>query len=623
MHESTMTSLPDSYRFRRSILSLTALFAVLVILAVSGYRCRGEREVVLAYIAVEDRNHVLLVDPYEAEILGKIYAGDGPESVIARPGTSELWVLNRGGYQTTVIETGTGEMRTSSLLDPVFTRDGSRYFLIADAVYEIDAQNGFLISTTDVMIPDPWRAAATPDGRWLYICQRQPSPPPDPEEGRHYRTLIVYDTERREVAAEIAVGTDPYDIAISPDGSCAITANMGSQDITIIEAATLSPVATIALHRPARSVLMHPDGGRFVVTTDGRTEADAPDEESGGELMSFRIDLLKGCEVTLDDTLRLGGLLESGAYTPQGDRLLILDSEGGRLLILDPDSLTVTGLLPTGPGAREIAFSSVPLRSRERLARQGGPDRARLSKLLQSMRGDGLPFQDMLLVEMATMYGGESGAQSASLQIRTFFRPPGAQRVELGESSIVKWEDGVPLGGQGRLSDLPQSMRYLLFSIYNLSFEKFVQHLSGDFEDGPLHRIGIAADIIHTETIDGNDFYVIGAGRGDYTSNQLWIDARDGRPRRLVEHIPYTPIVREFQFADYRLVAGGRRLPFRTQRFVQQQLVGETQVTDAQFDIGLADSLFIIPEDGTASFPSGVAQEHGAGFESSTGRIPR
>lgn len=590
-----MSSLPDSYRFRRSIPSLTALSAVLVFLAVSGYRCGGGREVILAYIAVEDRNHVLVVDPYEAEILGKIYAGDGPESVIARPGTHEMWVLNRRGYQTTVIETGTGEMRTSSLLDPVFTHDGSRYFLIADAVYEFDAQSGFLISTTDIMIPDPWRAAVTPDGRWLYVCQRQASPPPDPGEGRGYRTLVVYDTQRRELAAEIEVGTDPYDIAISPDGSCAITANLGSQDITIIETATLSSVATIALNRPARSVLMHPDGGRFVVTTDGRPAADAGGEASGGELMSFRVDLPKGCEVTLDDTLRVGGLLESGAYTPQGDRLLILDSDGGRLLILQPDSLTVTAVLPAGSGAREIAFSSVPFRSRERLARRGGPDRAELSRLLESMRGDGRPFEDMVLVEMATMYGSESGIESASLQIRTSFRPPGAQRIELGGNSIVKWKDGVPLGGQGRLSELPQSMRYLLFSIYSFSFEDFLRHLSGDFEDGPLQRMGIAADVIHTETIDGNDFYVVGAGRGDYTSNQLWIDARDGLPRRLVEHIPYTPIVREFQFADYRLVAGGRRIPFRTQRFVQQQLVGETQVTGIQFDIGLADSLFAVP----------------------------
>ncbi|KPJ52666.1 hypothetical protein AMJ39_07290 [candidate division TA06 bacterium DG_24] len=590
MYRTILTAL-SHLALRRWLLLLIAA-ALLAATLMFGCQVQETELVVLGYVSIRDRNHILIIDPYEARAIGKIYAGDGPESIRVRPGGEEIWVANRRGYQTTIIETATHAIKTTPLVNPVFTSDGSRYYVISDAVHEFDAETGFLISTASVEIPNPWRAVLTPDDRWLYICQRHIPGTYSPDEARTYDKITVYDTEERVIAAEIEVGNDPYDIAISPNGRYVITANVLSRDITIIDTATLKAVRTIPLDRAPRSIMVRPDGTQLVVATEAEAEGDEP---RVGLVITFQTNFEDSLEISPYRNLALGESPGFGAFTPEGDRLVLIDRATKRIFILDPGSLAVLATLSAGPGVGEIGFSHLPARSRDRIKSGGGPDRSQLYRIFERMKGEGQSVRDMVLTQRGTMYAVQAEGGAATLDIRLLFRPPGEERVELGENSVLIYNYGVPLPGQGRLSDVPQSLGYLLYAVYNLSPEQFLKHLAGDLDDAPPDKLGIAADVIHTEVVDGIDVVVIGASQGDYTSSQLWVSAHDGLPRRLLERIPYAPIIRESRFEDYRAVAGGRRIPFVTRRLVQHQLVGETQVVGIQFDVGLADSLFAVP----------------------------
>ena len=60
-------------------------------------------------------------------------------------------------------------------------------------------------------------------------------------------TVSVIATATNTVAATIAVGTDPFGVAVSPDGSTVYVANAGSNTVSVIATATNTVTATIAV----------------------------------------------------------------------------------------------------------------------------------------------------------------------------------------------------------------------------------------------------------------------------------------------------------------------------------------------------------------------------------------
>ena len=79
-------------------------------------------------------------------------------------------------------------------------------------------------------------------------------------------TVVLIDADALQVMTQIAVGTDPDGVAISPDGSVAYVANSGSANVSVVDLATYA-VSSIPLGVAPRRVAFTPDGTAVYVTS--------------------------------------------------------------------------------------------------------------------------------------------------------------------------------------------------------------------------------------------------------------------------------------------------------------------------------------------------------------------
>lgn len=78
-------------------------------------------------------------------------------------------------------------------------------------------------------------------------------------------TVSVVDPTTDTVVATIPVGSFPFGVAVSPDGSQAWVANDGSNDVSVISTSTDTVTATIPVGRFVQTVAFSPDGSRAYV----------------------------------------------------------------------------------------------------------------------------------------------------------------------------------------------------------------------------------------------------------------------------------------------------------------------------------------------------------------------
>ena len=79
-------------------------------------------------------------------------------------------------------------------------------------------------------------------------------------------TVSVIDTASNTVTATVAVGSGPFGLAITPDGTRAYIANLFDNTLSVIDTASNTVVATVALGNGPRAVAITPDGTRAYVT---------------------------------------------------------------------------------------------------------------------------------------------------------------------------------------------------------------------------------------------------------------------------------------------------------------------------------------------------------------------
>jgi len=79
-------------------------------------------------------------------------------------------------------------------------------------------------------------------------------------------TVSVIDTASNTVVATVAVGSGPIGVAITPDGARAYVANLFDNTVSVIDTAKKTVVATVALGTGPFAVAITPDGTRAYVT---------------------------------------------------------------------------------------------------------------------------------------------------------------------------------------------------------------------------------------------------------------------------------------------------------------------------------------------------------------------
>jgi YVTN family beta-propeller protein len=99
-------------------------------------------------------------------------------------------------------------------------------------------------------------AAFSPDGRTLYVSNFR----------RH--VIEVIDVASRSVRAEIAVGTHPKTIVVSPDGSLLYVANWGGRQVSVVDAERGVELRRLSTGVHPRGMTIRPDGRLLVASFD-------------------------------------------------------------------------------------------------------------------------------------------------------------------------------------------------------------------------------------------------------------------------------------------------------------------------------------------------------------------
>ena len=82
-------------------------------------------------------------------------------------------------------------------------------------------------------------------------------------------TVSVIQTSTNTVVATVTVGTNPENVAVTPDGSYAYVTNFGNMNVSVIRTSDNTVVATVAVDMGPDGVAVTPDGGHVYVTNNG------------------------------------------------------------------------------------------------------------------------------------------------------------------------------------------------------------------------------------------------------------------------------------------------------------------------------------------------------------------
>ena len=167
------------------------------------------------FVTSEVADMVHVVDIATARVTKNIIVGTRPRRFVVTPDGAELWVSDELSSEVHVIDLATLEIaEVMTFLPPGFRAE-------------------------DVT---PVGMAITNDGSKVIISL-----------GRANHVAFV-DVKSREVLAYVLVGSRAWDVALSRDEATAYVANGLSDDITVIDMATMTPLQSLPVGRTPHSI---------------------------------------------------------------------------------------------------------------------------------------------------------------------------------------------------------------------------------------------------------------------------------------------------------------------------------------------------------------------------------
>lgn len=106
----------------------------------------------------------------------------------------------------------------------------------------IDEATSSVVNTISTGISQPYSVAINPSGTRLLVANYNAN------------NVAVVDTASNSTIANIAVGNGPIAIAMSPSGNLAYVANANSNNVSVIDVGILQVTATINAGQGARGI---------------------------------------------------------------------------------------------------------------------------------------------------------------------------------------------------------------------------------------------------------------------------------------------------------------------------------------------------------------------------------
>ena len=171
---------------------------------------------------------------------------------------------------------------------------------------------------------------------------------------REHDRVVIIDVQSRQVSRYVAVGSQPEDLALSPNGDTLFVANSGSNSISVIDLATKQLARTLTLPPARYGLRFLPE--RIAALTGGRLALIGSEGPSG--LFLYRPDL-----DTLTYLTRASPTLQNFAVSPDFTVLYVAEDGGGgqqvKRYVTTPDgNLSLQQSSPPGNGGPRCVLSS-------------------------------------------------------------------------------------------------------------------------------------------------------------------------------------------------------------------------------------------------------------------------
>jgi YVTN family beta-propeller protein len=154
-------------------------------------------------------------------------------------------------------------------------------------------------------------------------------------------TVSVIDTVSNAVVATVPVGSRPWHVAFTPDGSEAWVANLASGTVSVIDTASTTVVATVPIGvgvEPSQTALT-PDGAFAYVVN----------------FQAFTVSVVATATRSVVATIGVGGNPLGIVISPDGSRAYVTNWADGTVSIVSTASNTVIATVPAGTSPRNIA----------------------------------------------------------------------------------------------------------------------------------------------------------------------------------------------------------------------------------------------------------------------------
>ena len=156
-------------------------------------------------------------------------------------------------------------------------------------------------------------------------------------------TVSVVDTATNTVVATVAVGDNPTGVAVSPHGSRVYVTNATDDTVSVIDTASNTVVATVAVGDNPTAVAVHPNGTRVYVSN----------------FVGGTVSVIDTATNTVVATVAVGVAPRGVAVSPDGSRVYVTNPDGGTVSVIDTTTNTVVATVAVGAGPLRVAVAEV------------------------------------------------------------------------------------------------------------------------------------------------------------------------------------------------------------------------------------------------------------------------
>lgn len=157
-----------------------------------------------------------------------------------------------------------------------------------------------------------------------------------PQPGNHVyvanyssNTVSVVNTANNAVLATINVGTNPWGVSVSADGSKVFVSNQGSNNVSVISTATNTVVATIPVGVSPEGIVATPDGSKVYVTS----------------LIGNSVSVIDVASNSVIAAIPVGSNPIGIAVSPDGSKVFVANNVDYNVTVISTATNTATGLI--------------------------------------------------------------------------------------------------------------------------------------------------------------------------------------------------------------------------------------------------------------------------------------